>query len=237
MTTPKLGAPELVEGQAAPETTVNEQIRWVEQGANTFIVKDKDLTTAPGSPSDGDAYIVAAGATGTWSGKDGKIAFRMSTGWLYITAIEGTRAYAQDEDKWYLYDGSAWASEAASDSQIRTGSVNNRYLTPANIYTAAVGVALTSGTTITPDGNNGFNFTLTLAHNATLANPSNFKSGQSGIIVITQDGTGSRTMAYGSNWKFPGGSPVLSTAAGAVDLLAYAVVGSTIYATLTKAYS
>jgi hypothetical protein len=114
MTTPVLGAPELTEGQVAPETTVNEQIRWMEQGAHAFSIKDKDLTAAPGAPADGDAYIVAAGATGTWSGKDGKIAFRMSTGWLYITPKEGMIAWAQDEDAPYYYTGAAWAALTAA---------------------------------------------------------------------------------------------------------------------------
>jgi hypothetical protein len=122
-TTPRLGAPELVSSQATPETTVNEQIRYVEQGASYFIVKDKDLTAAPGSPSDGDAYIVAAGATGTWSGKDGKIAFRMSTGWLYITPIEGMLAYAQDENARYVFNGSAWATDATGSAPTPTESL------------------------------------------------------------------------------------------------------------------
>lgn len=110
MPTPKLGAPELTASQAIPETTVNEQVRWLEQGCNYFIVKDKDLATPPGSPSDGDAYIVAATATGAWAGKEKKIAFRMSTTWLFITPINGTLAYAQDESARYIYNGTSWVA-------------------------------------------------------------------------------------------------------------------------------
>lgn len=88
--------------------------------------------------------------------------------------------------------------------------------------------ALTSASTITPDFNNANNFSLTLATNATLANPSNLTAGQSGVITITQDSTGSRTLAYGSYWKFVGGTaPTLSTAASAVDELVYYVDSST----------
>ena len=66
------------------------------------------------------------------------------------------------------------------------------------------------------------NFSVTLGGNRTLANPSNIVAGQSGIIVITQDATGSRTLAYGSYWKFAGGTaPTLTTTANAVDVLAY----------------
>ena len=84
--------------------------------------------------------------------------------------------------------------------------------------------ALTDGSTITPNFNNANNFSVTLGGNRTLANPTNLTAGQSGVIVVTQDGTGSRTLAYGSNWKFPGGTaPTLTTTASAVDVIAYYV--------------
>ena len=84
--------------------------------------------------------------------------------------------------------------------------------------------ALTDGATITPDLSLANNYSVTLGGNRTLANPTNLTAGQSGVIVVTQDGTGSRTLAYGSNWKFPGGTaPTLTTTANAVDVIAYYV--------------
>lgn len=88
--------------------------------------------------------------------------------------------------------------------------------------------ALTDGATITPDFAAANNFSVTLAGNRTLANPTNLTAGQSGVITITQDATGSRTLAYGSYWKFPSGTaPVLTSTASAVDALAYYVDSST----------
>jgi hypothetical protein len=87
---------------------------------------------------------------------------------------------------------------------------------------------LTDGATITPDFANSNNFSVTLGGNRTLANPTNLVAGQSGCIWITQDGTGSRTLAYGSQWDFAGGiAPTLSISASAVDCLVYAVQSST----------
>lgn len=89
-------------------------------------------------------------------------------------------------------------------------------------------VALTDGATITPDFAAGNNFSVTLGGNRTLANPSNLTAGQSGIIAVTQDATGSRTLAFGSYWKFANGTAeTLTTTANAVDLLAYYVDSST----------
>jgi len=88
--------------------------------------------------------------------------------------------------------------------------------------------ALTDGSTITPDFAAANNFSLTIGGNRTLANPTNLTAGQSGVIVITQDGTGSRTLAYGSYFKFSNGTaPTLTTTASAVDVLAYYVESST----------
>jgi len=85
-------------------------------------------------------------------------------------------------------------------------------------------VALTDAATIAVDLSLGNNFTVTLAGNRTLGAPTNVTAGQSGVIVVTQDGTGSRTLAYNSAYKFAGGTaPTLTTTASAVDVLAYYV--------------
>jgi hypothetical protein len=64
-------------------------------------------------------------------------------------------------------------------------------------------------------------------------------AGQSGSIFIVQDGTGSRTLAYGSYWDFAGGTaPTLTTTANAVDRIDYVVRSSTsIHAVFTGNYS
>lgn len=126
-------------------------------------------------------------------------------------------------------------------SGISTGTT--RTLTPQDADTTIAGIninqsftkaqrglvsALTDGATITPDFSAANNYSLTLGGNRTLANPTNITAGQSGTIVISQDGTGSRTLAYGSYWKFPGGTaPTLTTAASAVDVLVYYVESAT----------
>jgi hypothetical protein len=82
--------------------------------------------------------------------------------------------------------------------------------------------ALTDAATITPDFAVANNFSLTIGGNRTLANPTNLAAGQSGAIVITQDSTGGRTLAYGSYWKWSGGTvPTLTTTASAVDVIVY----------------
>lgn len=98
---------------------------------------------------------------------------------------------------------------------------------------------LTSGATVTPDFAAANNYTLTLDQNLTIANPSNLTAGQSGSIFLVQDGTGSRSAAWGSYWDFAGGTaPTLTTTASAVDRIDYVVRSSTsIHAVATLNYS
>ena len=69
--------------------------------------------------------------------------------------------------------------------------------------------------------------TATLTGATTFANPTTESVGQSGSIIVTQDGTGGRTLAWGTQFKWTGGTaPTLSTAANAVDRIDYLVVAA-----------
>ncbi len=84
------------------------------------------------------------------------------------------------------------------------------------------------------------NFVLTLTGNVTLDNPTTEQVGQAGVIVCIQDGTGSRTLSFGTDYETAGGSGItLSTAADAVDVLPYFVkaAGSIQIGAVQKAFS
>ena len=94
-------------------------------------------------------------------------------------------------------------------------------------YSSPVSVAV-STSSVEYNLASGNNFTTVLNANVTFDNPTNPQPGQSGIIYIRQDGTGSRTASFAANWEFTGGTaPTLSTAASAVDALIYNVRTST----------
>ena len=138
---------------------------------------------------------------------------------------EGEICYATDQDKLYVKEGSALVSTQASLP------ATNAVTDTAQTFTAAQRgaiTALTDGATITPDFAVGNNYSVTLAGNRTLANPTNLTAGQSGVILVSQDSTGSRTLAFGSYWKFAGGiAPTLTTTTSAVDVIAFLVDSST----------
>jgi hypothetical protein len=78
--------------------------------------------------------------------------------------------------------------------------------------------------TVTLDFTANQHFVLTLTGNLELGNPSTEQVGQSGILVLIQDGTGSRTLSLQSQFKTAGDAGItLSTAGNAVDIIPYFV--------------
>ena len=100
-------------------------------------------------------------------------------------------------------------------------------------------VSLTDEANVSISFQNGQNFSLTLEGNRALSNPTECVPGQVGSIFLVQDGTGGRTLSYGTSWEFPGASaPTISTSGGAVDRMDYIVRTSTgVQAILSKEYS
>lgn len=70
---------------------------------------------------------------------------------------------------------------------------------------------------------------VVLGGNRTVINPATMAAGPITLyrLTVVQDATGSRTITWGSAFKFPGGvAPTLSTAANAVDELIFDSDGS-----------
>lgn len=133
--------------------------------------------------------------------------------------------------------GSAGMLAVATSAQFRANTAD-KVLDTDGVWAAAVPVALVDAATVAIDLSTGINFTLTLAGNRTLGDATNGKPGQTGFIEITQDATGNRTLGYGGNWKFAGGTdPILSTAVNTKDILHYQVLadGTSVFGALTKA--
>lgn len=118
-------------------------------------------------------------------------------------------------------------------------------ITPTSILTSGFAVTAPSSpgfastTTITCTASNVF-YVGTLTGNITTLTVSSPTDGQTINVFFTQDGTGSRTVAWPASFKWPGGvAGVLSTAANSVDLLVATFRSSTgfWYATLNKAFA
>ena len=107
MTTPNLALPYIAAAQAQKHVTHNEALDRLD-GLVQLSVQDRDLTAPPASPAEGDRYIVAAGATGTWAGWDGDVTMFSGGAWVRLTPQTGWRAWIDDEGVLLVFDGAAW---------------------------------------------------------------------------------------------------------------------------------
>ncbi len=105
--TPRGALPLLAAAQAQKHVTHNEALLALDALIGARIL-DRDRTAPPASPTDGDTYLVHATATGAWAGKEGQIASCLDGAWRFHAPFAGLTAYIAGEDKFLLFDGTAW---------------------------------------------------------------------------------------------------------------------------------
>jgi hypothetical protein len=109
--TANLELPYILPSQAQKHVTHNEAIRSLDALVQLAVL-DRDLADPPPSPVDGDRYLVAPGATGSWAAEDGKIAAWQDGAWAFLTPKAGWLVWVGDEERLIAYDGAAWIDAA-----------------------------------------------------------------------------------------------------------------------------
>jgi hypothetical protein len=111
--TPNLALPYILAAQSQKHVTHNEAIRALDCLVQIAVL-DRDLATPPSAPDEGARYIVAASATGAWTGATGKLAAFQDGAWEIYTPNEGWLAWITDENALVVYDGAGWSSVSSS---------------------------------------------------------------------------------------------------------------------------
>jgi hypothetical protein len=176
-------------------------------GASTTLAGDTDVTIT--SPTNNQVLTYSSG----------------TSKWINQTAASGVTLDTTAGDIQALGTQAAGSVGKAADAGhvhpttglvVKSGSTLTGWLAPSV-------VSLTFGASIAVNAALGNIFAVTLtASTGTLANPTSPVDGQLIRVRVTQDATGSRTLAYGNAYDFgTAGSPTLSTAANKVDVLAF----------------
>jgi hypothetical protein len=209
--------------------------------ASTYLTQANAASTYQ-SQSGMSSYLTTSAAGSTYA----PLASPTFTGTVTIPAGASISGYLDTTTASTTYQTQAGMSGYLATSTIGTTvqsyDADTAKTDVAQSFTAAQRgeiTTLTDAATIAVDFAVANNYSVELAGNRTLGNPTNQVAGQSGSLFVVQDGTGSRTLAYSSDWEFAGGTaPTLSTAASAVDRIDYIVRASgNIHAVFTAAYS
>lgn len=156
---------------------------------------------------------------------------------ITLATTESTNAYCDGTDVIDVGNlagsggGGGGTVDYATAAEVYSAAAGDKVFTTELIETASAFVALTDAGTIAFDWDAGINRSLTIGGNRTLGNPTNGQPGTWRTIVITQDGTGTRTLSFGNQYRASEGlaSIVLSTGAGEVDVLQVLCVTSTLF--------
>lgn len=149
-----------------------------------------------------------------------------NTGWLSNSANTGTIGVTAIGFVRFSGSGSLGTAAAlnsgSADGELPTGSILKgtvRGFTKQQYFARAT---LTDGASIAWDLDNAQKAKVTLAGNRALANPTNMKDGGEYSLRVIQDATGSRTLSYGSAFKWTNGvTPTFGIAPGSWMVLTF----------------
>lgn len=120
--TPRLTIPYILASQSQKEVTHNEGLNLLD----IFIqpaVETASLSTPPGSPGEGELWIIGSSPTGGWAGHEDDIARFIDGGWSFHAPFEGMAVWQKDTDLPAMFLSGMWQDGIIHASQIAIGGV------------------------------------------------------------------------------------------------------------------
>jgi hypothetical protein len=200
-----LALPFIEGGELLPDVTLNETLRLIDTLVQLAIV-DRDLNTPPGSPSEGQRWIVKASPspTGAWAGHGNHIAAWQDGAWVFCVPQPGWFAYLIDESALIAWNGSAWVNALAMLSTLQNLSLLGVGTTAdaTNPFSAKLNNALWVAKTVAEGGDGHLRYKMSkesAAKTLSLLFQDNF-SGRAEIGLTGDDDFHFKVSADGSSW-------------------------------------
>lgn len=109
--TANLGLTELEQSQSQKHVTINGSLRVFDTLLHLSVI-DRNLSTPPVGPSEGDRYLIGLAATDAWLGAEGLITSFQSGVWVFFIPRSGWRCWVADESINLYFNGAAWIESA-----------------------------------------------------------------------------------------------------------------------------
>jgi hypothetical protein len=105
--TPRLTLPLLAAGQAQKHVTHNDALTRLDALIH-LAVQSRGQTTPPSSPDTLAAFIVPAGGTDVFAGREDELAIFEDGGWTFLEPRAGWQAWIEDEAEHHVWTGAEW---------------------------------------------------------------------------------------------------------------------------------
>ncbi len=200
-----LALPFIEGGELLPDVTLNETLRLIDTLVQLAIV-DRDLNAPPGSPAEGQRWIVKASPspTGAWAGHGNHVAAWQDGGWVFCTPQVGWFAYVIDEGALIAWNGTAWVDALAMLASLQNLSLLGIGTTAdaTNPFSAKLNNALWVAKTVAEGGDGHLRYKMSkesAAKTLSLLFQDNF-SGRAEIGLTGDDDFHFKVSADGSSW-------------------------------------
>jgi hypothetical protein len=115
----RFALPLLVPGQAQKEMFHNEALTLVDAVMHAAV--EGRLAVPPSSPTIGRTWIVDAGASGAWAGRDDRLAIWTAGGWRFVAPPESMIVWDKAVGFARRWTGSAWTDGSIAVARIVIG--------------------------------------------------------------------------------------------------------------------
>jgi Protein of unknown function (DUF2793) len=202
--TPNLSLPYIDVNAAQREVVHNEAIRGLDALVQLSVVRS-DLSTPPGSPVNGQRWIVAASPTGAWAGHATHVAAWQDAAWRFYIPRTGWFVYDVQAGALKAWNGSAWVDALALFTALQNLTLLGLGTTAdaTNPFSAKLNNALWLAKTVAEGGDGDLRFKLskaTAGDTGSLLLQTN-ASGRAEIGLTGDDDLHFKVSANGSTWS------------------------------------
>jgi hypothetical protein len=201
--TTNLHLPFIMPSQAQKQVTHNQGLQMLDVVVQLSVL-DRDLAAPPATPGAGARYIVAAGGSGAWAGKDNSIAAWQDGAWSFFAPLAGWRAWIADESILLVWTGGNWARLETTFTALQelTELGVGTSADGSNPFSAKLNAALWTAKYTAEGGSGDLRYTMNkeaASNTASLLLQSNW-SGRAEIGLAGDDNLHVKISADGSSW-------------------------------------